>query len=331
MKKGISMIVAAILVIAMVLSFASCGQSEAAKAADALIAAIGEVGLGSGDAITAAESAVAALEQKDKDSLKNLEILTQARQAFDEAVDLDKIGAVEALINGIGTVTRESGEVISAAREAYDGLEDNLKKRVPNAAVLTEAEENLRKAELDYYSERAETLANNVVKISEYFDDLYLEEADELIDKTLPVARELAALPITAEIDEINKSFGMSSISEAIETLENVKELVPQMCSTDTYVVRYEYICDYPTSKVESGADFFSYGYSNESYALLGLATYKVYLDKHFKLKKQEGFELFYDLADGREFRAKTFVIDSWGVYAVFVIPPVMTKDEQGW
>lgn len=142
MKKHVRTIAVVLLLAAMLLSFAAC-QSEAAKAADALIQAIGEVDLNSEAAIVAAETAVAALEQKDKDSLKNLEILTQARQTFDEAVDMDKIGKVEALINEIGEVTRESRELINAARTAFDELEPQLRARVANADILTVAEERL--------------------------------------------------------------------------------------------------------------------------------------------------------------------------------------------
>lgn len=48
--------------------------------------------------------------------------------------------AVEKLINAIGTVTKDSGDKIEAARKAYDALTDTQKKLVRNYDVLTEAE-----------------------------------------------------------------------------------------------------------------------------------------------------------------------------------------------
>ena len=48
--------------------------------------------------------------------------------------------AVEKLINAIGTVTKDSGDKIKAARKAYDALTGTQKKLVRNYNVLTEAE-----------------------------------------------------------------------------------------------------------------------------------------------------------------------------------------------
>ena len=48
--------------------------------------------------------------------------------------------AVEKLINAIGTVTKDSGDKINAARKAYDALTNTQKKLVRNYNVLTEAE-----------------------------------------------------------------------------------------------------------------------------------------------------------------------------------------------
>ena len=56
----------------------------------------------------------------------------------------DQSAANEAinLINGIGTVTKNSKDKIDAARKAYDGLTEEQKKRVPDSVLktLTDAE-----------------------------------------------------------------------------------------------------------------------------------------------------------------------------------------------
>ena len=51
-----------------------------------------------------------------------------------------KVTAVISKIAAIGTVTKDSGDAIEAARKAYDALTDAQKKQVTNYAVLTQAE-----------------------------------------------------------------------------------------------------------------------------------------------------------------------------------------------
>lgn len=55
--------------------------------------------------------------------------------------DQKAANAVMDLISAIGTVTKDSGDAIAAAREAYDALTDNGKQLVGNYDVLTNAEE----------------------------------------------------------------------------------------------------------------------------------------------------------------------------------------------
>ena len=56
------------------------------------------------------------------------------------AKDQEAADAVETLIDAIGTVTRDSGEKIKDARDAYDALTDTQKALVENYKVLTDAE-----------------------------------------------------------------------------------------------------------------------------------------------------------------------------------------------
>ena len=67
MKKKFGTLCLTALILALMLS--GCGQSEAAKAVDDQIAAIGEVTLDSEAAITAAEQAVEGLEEAERESL----------------------------------------------------------------------------------------------------------------------------------------------------------------------------------------------------------------------------------------------------------------------
>ena len=133
-----------ILVLAASLLLCACGKSEAAAATDEQIASIGEVTLESEAAIAAAEAAVDALEEKDRESLDNTKLLQTAREEYDRLVveqRLAEIAAVENAISSIGKVDLNSGDAIAAARSAFDGCDGALRERVSNADVLAAAEE----------------------------------------------------------------------------------------------------------------------------------------------------------------------------------------------
>lgn len=118
MKKILLWVLAA----AMMLSLAACGKSEAAKAVDDQIAAIGEVTLESEGAISEAEAAVDALADEDREQLDNVDQLEQARADYEALVLAGKVSEVEDAIAAIGTVTMESADAITDARSLYDGV-----------------------------------------------------------------------------------------------------------------------------------------------------------------------------------------------------------------
>ena len=122
-------------------AYAAMVDAAAAKAAEDLIDAIGEVTLESGDAIEAAREAYDALTDTQKELVKNYEKLTAAEEAYAAMVDAAAAKAAEDLIDAIGEVTVDSGDAITAAREAYDALTDTQKELVKNYEKLTAAEE----------------------------------------------------------------------------------------------------------------------------------------------------------------------------------------------
>ena len=75
-----------VLLAALVLSLAGCGKSKEVKAAEELIAAIGEVSADSEEAVKAAEEAYAALSEENKKAVENYDVLTAARTALDDAL-----------------------------------------------------------------------------------------------------------------------------------------------------------------------------------------------------------------------------------------------------
>lgn len=159
--KYLSKILALSIMLSIVLfALSSCGgdktpqKTNNAVVADGLIAAIGTVDKDSEKLIAAAEKAVSALSEEEKGTLENLEILEKARAAFNEIKAEEaalkekqkKIQAVEDAIKAIGTVDLESEAFITAARKAYDDLEQDLKSQVSNLSILEEAEAAYAKA-----------------------------------------------------------------------------------------------------------------------------------------------------------------------------------------
>ncbi len=139
MKK----VIALLLAMLMTLSLAGCGQSAESKAADALISAIGDVSLGSKTAIEAAEEAVAALTDEDRKTLKNGQLLTDAREKLEGLIAEDEAESIMSAIDDIRDVTLDSGERLDAVRRLYESAAANVKKLVTNSDKLEEAEEKL--------------------------------------------------------------------------------------------------------------------------------------------------------------------------------------------
>ena len=92
-----------------------------------------DVTTGSEEVIRAARAAYDALREDVKQQVTNAKKLTAAEDAL-------AARKVEALIDAIGPVTKDSGAAIDAARAAYDALREDVKQQVTNAKKLTDAE-----------------------------------------------------------------------------------------------------------------------------------------------------------------------------------------------
>ena len=180
MKRATSLI----FLLVLCLSLCACGQSEAAKAVDEQIAAIGEVTLESDALISAAEQAVSALEEKDQKQLKNVADLENARSTYDTLVFEANVAEVEEAIVGIGTVTLESGDVIAAARDAFEKSGADVQAKVSNVSVLEAAEaqlDDLRIAQvvelIDAIGEVTENSGDAIQAAQNGYDSLSKENA----------------------------------------------------------------------------------------------------------------------------------------------------------
>lgn len=136
-----------------VLVFTACGKSEAAASVEAIIFSIGEVSLENENRIAVAEAAYAALSDKDRRHVENYDTLRQARSTYNSLL----VAEVEAVIDEIGTVTLDnqdgSLDRITAARESYAALSDELKPDVSNLSILTEAEAEYTQLEIGVVEE----------------------------------------------------------------------------------------------------------------------------------------------------------------------------------
>lgn len=123
----------------------AAADQAAAEAVTAQIAAIGTVTLESEGAIVAARKAYDALSVSQKKLVTNLDTLTAAEEQLElvkiTPEDIKAAADVDALINGIGTITMNSQDAIIAARTAYNTLTAKQKTLVTNLSVLTKAEE----------------------------------------------------------------------------------------------------------------------------------------------------------------------------------------------
>ena len=106
-------------------------KSQAVLDAEALIDAIGEVTADSEEAISAAEEAYKALSSEEKAKVENADILSDARDAFDQISLAQKADEVEALIAAAST----TDQVLEAIR-AYKDCSSSVQAQVENIDVL---------------------------------------------------------------------------------------------------------------------------------------------------------------------------------------------------
>lgn len=135
--KAMKKIMALLLSLAMFISLSACGKSEQVQAVDDMIAAIGVVSLSSEGKIKEAETAVAALTEKEQKQLDQTAVLQEARNSYNALL----VKEVDDAIAAIGGVTLESGDAINAAWAAYDGLASELQPDVGGYNALLQADE----------------------------------------------------------------------------------------------------------------------------------------------------------------------------------------------
>ena len=317
MKKAIALVLA----LSMALVLCGCGLNEyQQRFIDAVSAAENSTEETSLEAIEDAFSKYLTLSEGDAKS-KEVE---EAKETLFELFN-DKVNAL-------------SQEEMSAALDArisdleaiVSGLPESLQGSISGCEQL----KSIRSKHFLWYVDQEKLLSDNIMRINELFDGLYLSKTVEIIDETLPLLEELEGLSYELDLSSIRQQYGISSLSEIIELLENIKETIPQMCYTDCYVVRFEFLCDYPKDYIESGESTFWYGYSYRSTMMSKFNEYKEYLDSHFGLlavTADDSYTYLLDTDTHEQLTIKIFEVQGWSVYAVLVTPPHMLDSEKNW
>ena len=139
MKRTVALAILA----ALLLTLCACGKVRQAEEA---IDAIGAVTAESGAQIEAAEAAVEALNDKQRDKLPNLTVLEEAQTEYETVLEQQAETAAcvkdaETAIDAIGDVTLDSLDAIRAARAAYDAVDPEAQEQVANRKTLSAAEQ----------------------------------------------------------------------------------------------------------------------------------------------------------------------------------------------
>lgn len=136
---------------ALVQNYTALEEAES-DLTEAKIDSIGDVTLEDAELIGTIRAEYEELTTKQKEYVKNYDTLLEAENALADLQNAaDKVAAekVDALIAAIGKVTKDSGDAIKAARNAYDALTDAQKKLVTSLEVLEDAEAAYEEATRD--------------------------------------------------------------------------------------------------------------------------------------------------------------------------------------
>ena len=177
-------------------------------AAELAINSIGEVTADSEAAIKIARSMYDALSESEKSKVSNYSKLTEAEAAY--AGISAAIEDVEKKISAIGTVDRNSGEKIIAARKAYDALPASSKRYVSNYPVLEAAESSLSRLEkvialIDAIGEVTADSEAAIKNARSMYDALSESERSKVSNYSKLTEAEAAYAGISAAIESVEK------------------------------------------------------------------------------------------------------------------------------
>ena len=116
------------------------------SAVEDLITEIGEINTESEEKIKKAKEAYANLDPSLQSRVSNYQVLLDSETKYYQLL----ASAIDADIEAIGEVNRQSGTAIEKARKSYDAATDEVKQYVSKYAELEKAEASLKKAKAEY-------------------------------------------------------------------------------------------------------------------------------------------------------------------------------------
>ena len=117
---------------------------HAAEEIDALIDAIGDVTLDSGEFIEAARSAYDLADEEIKAEVGKLSVLTEAEETLVYLGKKAQAEEMDAVIATLGTITAESEEAVKDVREQFEQLPEDVRELVETADIIDKAEYTLQ-------------------------------------------------------------------------------------------------------------------------------------------------------------------------------------------
>ena len=231
-----------------------------AKAADELIEGIGTVTLESAGKINAARAAYDALTDAQKALTTKLAVLLAAEAKYAELAadaqqaDIDAAAAkgTDDLIEAIGSVTLESEQAITAARNAYTALTAAQQALVTKLDVLTAAEAKL--AELKADKAAAEAVEEKITAIGTVTleSESAITEAraayDALTDAQKALVSSLSVLTAAeAKLQELKNSGSGSSGNEKKKLHVTMRLIGAEVAAKDVDLCAEAYLPNYVT------------------------------------------------------------------------------------
>ncbi len=184
--------------------FAQAEAKYLAGEVDSLIHAIGTVSAESGDKIEAARTAYDALEANARALVANAEELSAAEESYHVILVQQAADEIDELIESVGEVTLESGELIDAARSAYDAADREVQTAVQMLPELEESEKTFHRLEVEKAAEEIDALIAEIGEVT-------LESGESI--KAARSAYDHAEEEIKAEVSSL------STLTEAEEML----------------------------------------------------------------------------------------------------------------
>ena len=259
-------------------------HADLAKIVTGMISEIGTVTLENEAVVTAAQTAYDSLPDESRTLVANSSIL---EAAIAELSDLKQVELVTAMIDEIGAVALDSEEAINIALSAYSKISDERKTLVKNYTALAAAVE----AHRELFFEELNRQTDTVLEISDALNDRDVTAVLSMIEKQLPIARQLA------------KSKYYVVEEDPVSIMENVRDLLAEACYPNTHILTLDNLIkidevynatadsnegEQANVDEDTGRDFYSYIYDTKKQMDNAFNAYTKYLGKHFKLVKKK-------------------------------------------